>query len=97
MIIGIWLCIQLPNNGQETYGINSIFSGAQLFRIQNFFLLLDWLSYLGKITKSAQLFTHNWRENSWINTFPKGISTMWNTIKLIQDLNSGSRVYFQWL
>ena len=27
---------------------------------------------------SALLFTHNWRENNWIHTFPKGISAMWN-------------------
>ena len=25
---------------------------------------------------------------NWIQTFPKGISAMWNTISLIQDLNS---------
>ena len=32
------------------------------------------------------LFTHNWGENSWIHTFPKGISTMWNA-------NSSSRIW----
>ena len=25
-------------------------------------------------------FTHSWRENNWIHTFPKGISSMWNAI-----------------
>ena len=28
-----------------------------------------------KRAQSARLFIHNWRENSWIDTFPKGIST----------------------
>ena len=31
-------------------------------------------------------FTHSWRENNWIHTFPKGISAMWNAISLVQDL-----------
>ena len=26
-------------------------------------------------------FTHSWRENNWIHTFPKGISAMWNAIE----------------
>ena len=40
------------------------------------------------------LFTHSWRENNWIHTFPKGISAMWNVISLVQDLNSCHRVHF---
>ena len=39
-------------------------------------------------------FTHSWRENNWIHTFPKGISAMWNAISLVQDLNSCRRVHF---
>ena len=50
------------------------------------FFLLDLLHYL--------LFTHSWRENNWIHTFPKGISAMWNAITLVQDLNSYRRVHF---
>ena len=46
--------------------------------------------------QSVLLFTHSWRENNWINTFPKGISAMWNVIRLIQDLNSYQRVHFLW-
>ena len=30
------------------------------------------------------LFTHCWRENNWIHTFPKSISAMWNAISLAQ-------------
>ena len=45
-------------------------------------------------TQSAILFTHSWRENNWIHTFPKGISAMWNAISLVQDLNSCRRVHF---
>ena len=38
------------------------------------FLLLDWLPNQGWKTHSALLFTHSWRENKRIHTFPKGIS-----------------------
>ena len=41
-------------------------------------------------------FIHSWRENIWIHTFPKGISALWNTISLVQDLNSCRRVHFWW-
>ena len=44
--------------------------------------------------QSALLFTHSWRENNWIHTFPKGLSAMWNAISLVQDLNSCCRVHF---
>ena len=30
--------------------------------------------------KSPVYFTESWNENSWIHTFPKGISATWNTI-----------------
>ena len=40
------------------------------------------------------LFTHNWRGNNWIHTFPKGINVMWNAISLVQVLNSCHRVHF---
>ena len=43
------------------------------FRI---FLLLDWLQYKDKRSQSTRLFTLSWKENSWIYTFPKGISDM---------------------
>ena len=39
-------------------------------------------------------FTHSLRENNWIQTFPKGISAMWNATILVQDLNSCRRVHF---
>ena len=45
--------------------------------------------------QSLLLFTHSWRDNYWIHTFPKGISAMWNAISLVQDLNSYRRVYSQ--
>ena len=53
-------------------------------------------SYSRTITffQSSLLFTHSWRENNWIHTFTKGISTMWNAISLVQDLNSSRRVHF---
>ena len=59
-----------------------------------FFLLLDLLPHQAWRTQSALLFTHSWRENNWIHTFPKGINTMWNAINLVQELNSCRRVQF---
>ena len=64
----------------------SLFRSGFEFRI---FLLLDWLTY-----KFALLFTHSWRVNSWIHTFPQGISIMWNANSFDQDLNWGCRVHF---
>ena len=45
-------------------------------------------------TNPSLLFTHSWRENNWIHTFPKGISAMWNAISHVQDLKSCRRVHF---
>ena len=53
-----------------------------------------WLPNQGWRTQSVLLFTHSWRENNWIHTFPKGINAMWNAISLVQDLNSYRRVHF---
>ena len=58
------------------------------------FLLQDKLPHQGWRTQSAQLFTHSWRENNWIHTFPKGINAMWNAISLVQNLNSWCRFHF---
>ena len=49
------------------------------------FLLLDEYPHQGKRNQSTLRFTHSLRENTWIHTFPKGISAMWNTISLAQD------------
>ena len=40
------------------------------------FRLQDRLLYQGKKALSALPFTHSWRENNCIHTFPKGISDM---------------------
>ena len=40
------------------------------------FLLLDRFSYQRQRAPYPQLLTHSWRENSWILTFPIGISTV---------------------
>ena len=47
------------------------------------FFLLDQLPHQGRRTQSALLFTHNWRENYWIHTFPKRITAMWNRFELV--------------
>ena len=44
------------------------------------FLHLDKLPHQGLRTHSSLLFTHSWRENYWIHTFPKGISAILNAI-----------------
>ena len=45
-------------------------------------------------SKSTLLFDLSGRENSWIHTFPKGISATWNANHCDQDLNLGHRVNF---
>ena len=45
-------------------------------------------------TQSALLFSHSWKENKRIHTFPKDIRALWNAIKLVQDLNSCHHVHF---
>ena len=39
---------------------------------------------------------HRERENSWINTFLKCNSAMWNANSHIQDMNSDHSVHFHW-
>ena len=56
---------------------------------------LDWLSNQGERSQCVLLFAYTWRENSWIHTFPKGISAMWNATSLVEDLNSCRRIHFQ--
>ena len=46
------------------------------------------------IQRLPYYFTHCWRENNWIFTFPKGISAVWNSNSLVLVLNLGRRVYF---
>ena len=61
----------LPNRcawqGCDTKAILKQFNRFE-FRV---FFLLDWLPYKGKKSQSAQVFTHSWRENNWIHTFPR--------------------------
>ena len=62
--------------------------------IQN--LTSSWLVVMQRLkTLSALLFTHSWRENSGIHTFPKGIKNMWNANSLDQDLNPDPCLHFQ--
>ena len=62
--------------------------------LNSVFFFLGWLLYQGYRTPSALLFAHSWRENSWIHTFSKGISTMWNANSFILDLNSSCHAQF---
>ena len=48
--------------------------------LSEFFLLRDRLPYQGQRSSSTQLFNNSWREISWIQTFPKSISAMCNTV-----------------
>ena len=43
---------------------------------------------LNSILKSPVCPSIDVEKNSWIHSFPKGISTMWNTNSLVQDLDS---------
>ena len=57
-------------------------SGVQQVWIQSF---SSPSCFQGWRTQSLLLFTHSWRENNWIHTFPKGISAMRKAIILVQD------------
>ena len=46
-------------------------------------------------TQSAPPFTHSWRENICMQTFPKGISAKRNANNFPRDLKSNKRVNFQ--
>ena len=59
------------------------------------FLLLNRLPYQGWTALFTLLFTHSWRENNWIYTFLKGISSVWNAISFVKNLNSCLYVNFQ--
>ena len=58
-----------------------------LMGLNSVFLLQDWLLYQSERIQSA-LFMNCWRETSSIHIFLKGISAIWNTNSLVQDLNS---------
>ena len=51
------------------------------------FLLLGRFPYQGQ--RTSLLFTHCWKLNCWIHTFPK-----WNSNSHFQDFNPGHRIYF---
>ena len=91
---GTWSYLPNPS-ARAGYETRSVFFKAEFNRFEfRVFLLLDKLPQQGWRTQSVLLFTHSWRGNNWIHTFPKGISAMWNAISLVQDLNTGRRVHF---
>ena len=49
--------------------------------------------YLNKTKESSRPKYYGREENQWLHAFSKGISTKWNTISFIQDLNGR----IQWL
>ena len=51
---------------QNLTGLNSIFS-------------VSYTGYHTRVNGLNLIFTYRWRENSWIHTFTKIISVMWNT------------------
>ena len=68
--INVW--IDLPPRLYEQHKVNFF---VELTRLEfRAFLLLDWLLYQSKRSQSTLQFTHRWRENNWIHTFPKSIS-----------------------
>ena len=57
-------------------------------------LSIIWKSDPFRAALTALLFTNSWREDSWMHTFPKGISTIENANSLLQGLNLGHCVHF---
>ena len=87
IIIKYWLVYHIIftiPSGRAGYDTRSIFL-VEFNRFEfRVFLLIDWLPHQGWRTQSVLLFAPSRRENNWIHTFPKGFSSMWNAISLVQ-------------
>ena len=57
------------------------------------FLLNNLCGMLNGSSGQYPIFTHIWKEDSWIHTFPKDINAIWNANSLFQDVNSYHRVH----
>ena len=60
------------------------------------FLLLHRLPYQVQWDQSVLIFTQSWKKTSWIHTFSKDISVIWNAITLVLDLKSACQVQILW-
>ena len=82
-----------PTPGRMWHTVNFLMRSLTELDSELFF------SETGFLTKAEEsslpkLFTQSWMKNKGFHTFPKGNCTLWNAIKLIQDLNSCRRVHF---
>ena len=85
----VLLCVLVVWHLKYTLHANEL-SNLPLCRIQQVWIQ----SFPSSRPITIPSFTQSWRENSWIHTFPKGISAMWNANSIVQDLNSGHRIHF---
>ena len=83
------VCMYVFTNPSACVGCDTNLTG-----LNSVFLLREWLPNQSRRIQSVLLFTHSWRENNSVHTFSKGISTVWNAINLVQDLNSCHQVNF---
>ena len=88
----VCLCIPTPPREQDTT------QSQFLSRIWQAWISI-FFSKIGCHTKAKNsclpyYFINSWRENSWIHTFSKCISAIWNANSLNQELNTGRCVYF---
>ena len=90
----VYIFVYLLTNTETRAGCNtrSILTVSQQVWMQNF--LSPWQVTIPKLRN--QICSAIYSLNSWIHTFPMGISCMWNANNLVQDLYSGCCLHFQW-
>ena len=74
---GVWSTLSLPlpylpnPSTRAGYDTRSIFKRSLTGLNSEFSFSWTSLPHIGWRTQCAELFTHSWRENNWIHTFPK--------------------------
>ena len=91
--INVYIYLPTSAPGQAVTEIQFFKEGFCRFKFR-VFVFLDWLPNQVWRTKSALVFMHSLWKNNWIYTFPKGISSMWNAVSTVLNLNSYRRVRF---
>ena len=75
--IFIFTCIYPSLTYKQDLTQGQFLSEVNRFEFRDF-LLFDWLTNQGWRARLALQFIYSWRENNWIHTFPKDISSLQN-------------------
>ena len=88
-------CVPLPRIKWEIYFYKEVYFVHPL-KFVRYLWSSSWLGLweVYNRAKSTLLFTHDWKEYSWIHAFPKSFSVMLCANSLVQNLNSSCHVHF---